>query len=221
MSDVPAIAGNLNGYKTLADGTLRITVDLSETETRHFHSLFPEVHCRVALAPLLPTELAALQANEPPVTGQYGQLAKVLKLSGFFSYLDVWRATGSDDEFLAFVRTQKCCARSGLPCDGPVQAAHVWRIADGFGKGIKGDYAAVPLCAGHHREQHNGGEDAIGGRPYMEQKRYDIATDWIWETIKAEIGVESMRDAEPVKVLAWAQKRGVAHRLPAEYREAA
>lgn len=216
MTDVAAIAGNLNGYKTLADGTLRITVDLPETETRHFHELFPAVHCEVGIAPMRQGRSAASQTS-----GQFGELAKTLRLSAFFTYIDVWKATGSDAAFLAYVRTRKCCARNGLPCQGPIQAAHVWRQKDGFGKGIKGDYAAVALCDGHHRAQHNSGEDAIGGRAYMEQQRHETVVDWIWATIKADIGVESMADAEPAKVLAWAQKRGVDRYLPAEYRDAA
>jgi hypothetical protein len=178
MNEVAAIAGNLNGYKTLADGTLRITVDLPETETRHFHQLFPAVHCEVGIAPMRPTQMAASQPN-----GQYGKQAQALRLSTFFTYVDVWKATGSDAQFLDFVRDQKCIARSGQPCDGDVQAAHVWRQRDGFGKGIKGDYAAVPLCAHHHRLQHNETEDAIGGRPYMEQKRHETVIAWIWQTI--------------------------------------
>lgn len=216
MNDLAAIAGNLVGYRTLADGSLRVTVDLPETETQHFHELFPAVHREVAIAPLRPTQLAAS-------TGQpdYGELAKALRRSDFFTHQEVWRATGSDEIFLAWVRTQKCCARSGTAHDGPIQAAHVWRGKDGFGKGIKGPYAAVPLCAGHHRAQHQYGEDAIGGRDYMESKRHDTVVAWIWWTIKDDLHVASMRDAPPLWVLAWAQKRGVERFLPAEYREAA
>jgi hypothetical protein len=216
MADISAIAGNLNGYRTLADGGLRITIDLPQTESGHFHELFPSVHCPVAVAPLNPVELAKHQeASER----KYGKYAQALRKSGFLDWMDVWRATGSDDRFLEFVRTRKCIARSGTPCDGPVQAAHVWRQRDGFGKGEKGPYAAVPLCALHHRMQHNSGEDAVGGREFMEKKRYDTVTDWIWATIKKDIGVESMADAEPAKVLAWAQKRNVDRFLPAIYRE--
>lgn len=47
-----AIAGNLASYKTLADGTLRITIDLDEAHSRDFHGLFPCVNCAVAIAPI-------------------------------------------------------------------------------------------------------------------------------------------------------------------------
>lgn len=216
MSEVPAIAGQLMSYRTLADGSLRVTVDLPETETQHFHTLFPAVHCEVAVAPLRPTEMAAASQ-----TTDYGKLAQELRLSSFLTYLDVWRATGTDAEFLAWVRTQKCVARSGQPCDGLIQAAHVWRLKDDFGKGVKGDYAAVPLCAFHHQLHHQESEDAIGGREYMEQKRFATVTSWVWAVIKDDLHVASMRDAEPVKVLAWCQRRGIDRFLPDSYREAA
>lgn len=216
MSDVHAIAGNLVGYRTLADGALRITVDLPETETQHFHALFPVVHCEVAVAPMRPVQMAAASQ-----TLDFGQQAKILRASNFCTRPEVWRAAGSDEQFLAWVRTQKCVARSGQPCDGPIQAAHVWRLKDDFGKGVKGPYAAVPLCAFHHRLHHQETEDAIGGRQYMEDKRWEVVIAWVWATIKDDLLVASMRDAEPAKVLAWCQKRGVAQYLPAEYREAA
>lgn len=215
MSDLKAIAGNINSYRTLADGALRITVDLPETETQHFHSLFPAVHCEVAIAPLRPVQMAASQTTD------YGMQARELKLSSFMGHMAVWKAAGSDEAFLAWVRLQKCVARSGQPCDGPIQAAHVWRLKDGFGKGTKGDYAAVPLCAFHHKLHHTETEDAIGGREYLDKKRYDIVTAWVWATIKDDLLVASMADAEPVKVLAWCQKRGVDQYLPAVYKEAA
>lgn len=215
MSDLKAIAGNINSYRTLADGALRITVDLPETETQHFHSLFPAVHCEVAIAPLRPVQMAASQTTD------YGKQAQELRLSSFLGQMAVWKATGTDAEFLAWVRTQKCVARSGKPCDGPIQAAHVWRLKDDFGKGIKGDYAAVPLCAFHHRLHHQETEDAIGGREYMEKKRYDIVTAWVWSVIKDDLLVASMRDAEPAKVLAWCQKRHIEQYLPESYREVA
>jgi len=215
VNDIAAIAGMLMSYRTLADGGLRITVDLPTTESEHFHSLFKEVHCQVAVAPMRPVALAAQQPED------YGQYAKMLRLSVFFGIPEVWSATGTDEQFLAFVRTQKCIARSGKPCDGVIQAAHVWRLKDDFGKGIKGPYAAVPLCAFHHRLQHNGGEGEIGGRAYMEQMAQECRRRWIWAEIKDDIGVASMRDAEPAKVLEWCKKKNIERYLPAAFKECA
>lgn len=217
MSEPNAIAGQIFGYRTLADGSLRITVDLPETETQHFHSLFPAVHCEVAVAPLRPVQMAASQVPAE----DWGKHAQELKLSTFLGQMAVWRATGADSAFLAWVRTQKCIARSGKPCDGPIQAAHVWRLKDDFGKGIKGDYAAVPLCAFHHSLHHTETEDAIGGREYMEKKRYDTVTAWVWAVIKDDLLVASMADAAPAKVYAWCLKRRIEQYLPECYRAVA
>lgn len=215
MNDVAAISGQLMSYRTLADGGLRITIDLPTTESDHFHALFKAVHCEVAVAPIRAVALAAQQSED------YGQYARALRLSVFFGIPEVWKATGTDEQFLAFVRTQKCIARAGIPCNGPVQAAHVWRQRDGFGKGVKGPYAAVPLCAYHHQMQHNSGEDAIGGRAYMEQSAQTMRVKWIWSEIKDDIGVASMRDAEPSKVYQWCEKKGIEKHLPAAFKECA
>jgi hypothetical protein len=218
MSEIDAIAGMLMSYRTLADGGVRVTIDLPTTESRHFHSLFPEIHCEVAIARLV-ADIANAQSAESP--RDYGQYAKALRLSVFFGIPEVWSAVGTDEQFLAFVRTQKCIARAGVPCNGPIQAAHVWRLRDGFGKGVKGPYAAVPLCAYHHQLQHNNGEEAIGGRAYMEQMAQECRRRWIWAEIKDDIGVASMRDAEPAKVYAWCEKRGVEKYLPAAFKDVA
>lgn len=213
---IVAIAGQLMGYRTLADGTLRLTVDLSEVESRNFHKLF-EVHMQVAVAPM--DAVAMQRAIEDKHEQDYGNYARALRLSIFFGIPEVWKATGSDEQFLAFVRTQKCIARSGEPCHGDVIAAHVWRLRDGFGKGVKGPYAAVPLCDYHHRLQHNNGEKAIGGRAYMEKAVQGTRVAWVWSEIKDDIGVASMRDADPKKVYAWCERRNIAHHLPAAFKE--
>jgi hypothetical protein len=219
MNDITAIAGQLMSYRTLADGGLRITIDLPTTESSHFHELFPEVHCEVAVARLV-RDLSKTE-GQPAEQQDYGQYAKALRLSVFFGIPQVWVATGTDEQFLAFVRTQKCIARAGVPCNGPIQAAHVWRQRDGFGKVVKGPYAAVPLCAYHHQLQHNNSESAIGGRAYLEQMAQECRRRWIWSEIKDDIGVASMRDAEPAKVLAWCEKKGIAQHLPAAFRACA
>lgn len=51
-----------------------------------------------------------------------------------------------------------CCAVQDAFCEGRIEVAHV-RIGTNGGTGMKpGDDWTVPLCAGHHREQHQRGE---------------------------------------------------------------
>lgn len=64
---------------------------------------------------------------------------------------------------LAWVRGH-CCAAESEACHGKIQAAHVRTGTDG-GMGVKpSDRYAIPLCAGHHGEQHQCGETTFEQR---------------------------------------------------------
>lgn len=154
----------------------------------------------------------------------YGQYARKLRLSGFQFAPAVWAAVGTDAEYLAWLRGQPCAVRDPYygPCEGDVVAAHVRRIANGAGMGTKPkDFSAIPLCFGHHHQQHQQGESGIGGKDWCDAQRMDHVSRWAWERLRAALGVESIGDASPAAVRAWAERSGVAHLLPREYREAA
>lgn len=52
MTIAAAVSGTITGYKTLADGTLRITVDLDEPQAARYHEFFHGLHLEVAIARL-------------------------------------------------------------------------------------------------------------------------------------------------------------------------
>ena len=164
-----------------------------------------------------------------PSRQTYGEQARALKLSGFCRSPDVWRALGTDDEFLAWLRTQPCATPGPAPfidppvyCGGDVVAAHVRRIANGAGMGAKPkDFSAIPLCDNHHRLQHQHGESALGGKEWFDRQRIQHVETWAWHRLRHILGVESLRDASPARVRAWAESKGVGHLLPREYRGAA
>jgi hypothetical protein len=153
----------------------------------------------------------------------FGQYARRLFQTGFFLAPDVCRALGTDAGYLSWVRSELCMVGGGSygPCGGDVVAAHVRRIASGAGTGIKPEFSAVPLCATHHGEQHQHGESALGDKDWWDRRRADYLTAWARRRLEAMLGVESIGDASPEAVLAWAQRHNVAHLLPREYREAA
>ena len=73
------------------------------------------------------------------------------------------RGRETDTGFLQYLRRQPCEARGMSQCAGAVQAAHVsyqvHGIPNSFGRSVKNhDRHANPLCADHHRIQHNVGE---------------------------------------------------------------
>jgi len=48
-----AIMGILSGYRTTADGGLKITIELDEFQAARFHEIFPGINLTVAVARLL------------------------------------------------------------------------------------------------------------------------------------------------------------------------
>jgi hypothetical protein len=175
--------------------------------------------------PISPDGGAANAPASPPSRQPhpFGQYARRLFQTGFFLAPDVCRALGTDAGYLSWVRSEPCMVGGGSygPCGGDVVAAHVRRIANGAGTGIKPEFSAVPLCATHHGEQHQHGESALGDKDWWDRRRADYLTAWARRRLEAMLGVESIGDASPEAVLAWAQRHNVAHLLPREYREAA
>lgn len=74
--------------------------------------------------------------------------------------------------YLKWLRGRRC-AVEGPDCYGKIEAAHT-PDPDSKGMGTKAaDYNAVPLCSGHHAEQHRIGWPAFAARHGVK----DI-TDW-------------------------------------------
>lgn len=209
-----AVSGAYVRLRTLADGTPRVEIDLDCT-IESAAQLFTEPGVMVALARLHHNKIQKAEAD----LHQFGQQAKALKLSGFFRAPEVWRAVGTDEEFLAWVSKQSCCASTNGFCNGDVVAAHVRRIADGAGTGIKPEYAAIPLCHLHHSRQHEQGESALGGKEWMDHQRLIHVERWAWDTLKEKLGYASMGDISPAIISQWAADHQVYHYLPMVYRE--
>jgi hypothetical protein len=131
----------------------------------------------------------------------------------------VWKAIGTDTVFLAWLRTQPCVLDGSKadPCSGDVVAAHVRRIANGAGAGIKPPYSAIPLCHHHHSLQHQHGESRLAPKEQWDEWRVWYLEQWGWETLKGFMGEESMGDVPPERLKAWAVLKGVERYLPPAY----
>lgn len=102
--------------------------------------------------------------NKIPAAKPYGKEAAELYRLGWFFNQKVLEAIGTDEEYLVWLRSQPCAASHLGDCEGDVVAAHVRRIANGAGTGIKPTFSAIPLCSKHHALQHSAGESAIAPR---------------------------------------------------------
>lgn len=150
-----------------------------------------------------------------PEKGPFGKEAAKLYRSGFARCPDVWEAVGSDEDYLAWVRRQPCCVYGEH--SGDVVAAHVRRVAHGSGMGVKPAYAAIPLCDGHHRIQHQEGESALGGKEWVDRQRIEHLQRWCWSRLAGGFGVDSMTKVIPADFIAWANDNNLSAYVPRNY----
>jgi hypothetical protein len=207
-----AIAAIVSGFRSLADDTVRFQIDVEPRDAEAALRMLARRGTNVAIAVL--TDEAAVAADQG-----HGEFARALHASGFFFSPDVWRAAGTDKEFLTWLKRQKCMA-GGIDCAGDIVAAHVRKVSEGAGVGIKPEYCAVPLCHHHHQLQHDKGYSAVhveGIDGFMAARAHYCA-DWAKQAIKTKLGVESLREVSPAMMLAWAEPRNLERYLPREYR---
>ncbi len=219
IDDRQAAIGSATVTKVLKDGSIRLTIDI-EPRFRDVLASWLEPDMPVAVARI--TRQAAAGEMQAAATSapSYGEQARELKLSSFFRTPDVWRAVGTDAAYQAWCRKQVCaaCERDGGD-QNPIVFAHLRRVAEGAGVGIKPPYCGVPLHDSEHNLQHQHGESRIAPPETWDRWRIEHLQRWCWESLKAELGFESWREVPPEKLLAWAQRRRVDHLLPACYRE--
>lgn len=210
---VPAIARTL---KTLVDGTVRIAIDVEPSYRDTAMHLFGEPGITIAVARL--TIEASQRSLQQQNTAPYRHEAKVLRLSSFFRSPAVWCAVGTDAQYLAWLREQKCAYCQLVPTfDKRTEAAHVRRAAEGAGIAIKPEYCAIPLCHDHHALQHAKGESALGSREWFDKKRIDYVIRWAWGALKQQLGYESWTQVPTSILYDWVMSNQVAALLSVEY----
>ncbi len=162
--------------------------------------------------------------TEKKPKGSYSEQAKKLWLSSFFRNPAVWQAVGTDQEYLDWLKRQKCPidAEQYGPHEGDIIPMHVRRVKagddiTGAGTASKPKYSAIPGCVRHHDTQHGNGESVVGGRELYDNLRIKYLQRWAWERMTALMGAESMAQVAPIKVFEWAKPRGIERCLPFEY----
>jgi len=175
-----AISGTRRQYKEMADGTLRVQIDIDPAFKKIFLELFPTIDMPVAIAPLRADferiitgiDLAIPNGEETVSYGPGGEIRRVqnkpygkeaaeLYRIGFFYNPKVLEAIGTDAEFLEWIRQQPCAMTGEFDRneDGQgnfierCEAAHFRAIADGAGAGLKPPYSAIPLVHAWHEGQ--------------------------------------------------------------------
>lgn len=222
MSQAAAIIATTapSGAKTLADGTLRITVEIPPGEANDAFALFGRPGVPVALARIDP-DAALKQAQNDTIDRDQEDRRKTgdfyyrLHASGWFNNPAVWRVAGPDKEYLAWLRKQPCCfCKTDAEANGQNEPAHVRRVANGAGTGIKPEYSAITLCHGHHAQQHQHGESALGGKDWFDKHLVRQRTDWIKSRLYELLNVASLTDCPPNRFVSLCCDLGIEHTLP-------
>ncbi|MGB2815280.1 MAG: hypothetical protein WBC75_09380 [Dehalococcoidales bacterium] len=223
-AEAAAFLGSSSGCRTMADGTLRITVDLAPLDAIGAFTAFGAPGSPVALARI--SNSAALEEGRPktgkPVKGPYGEYAKKLVQSGFFRSPAVWAGIGTDEEYLEWVKHQKC-AKSGdfseYHDDGEAYniPAHVRRVEHGSGTAIKPEYSAIPLTNIWHQKAHQMGDSVVGDELWWDKMRIHYVSQWAYETMKAKMGYDSYTDMAPHRLVDWAKQHELTQYLPMSY----
>lgn len=155
-----AIAFRAKSAKTLKSGDVSLVVHVDKSQAEELLKYFNKPDSEGALVAL---------ADK---TQNYESESTILWRSQFFCKKSVWVKIGSDSKFLEWLRLQPCAkTRSyGYESD-PVVAAHVRRVANGSGTGIKPDYSAIPLLNSLHLLQHAKGETAVAPQDWWDSQR--------------------------------------------------
>ena len=206
-----AFMGASSSAKTMADGTLRVTIDLAPMDAIGAFTAFGAPGSPVAIARI--NNDTAVEEMRPkvdkPVKGPYGEYARKLVQSGFFRVPAVWAAAGSDAEYLAWVKRQRCAKSGGFSefhDDGEAYCipAHVRRVEHGSGTAIKPEYSAIPLTNIWHQKAHQEGDSVVGDEEWWMRMRVKYVAQWAYETIKETLGFESYTDISPKTLVEWA-----------------
>src|SRR3990167_4959445 len=237
MNDVTisAVPFTRRTARELVDGTLAVTIHIEPMWRRSFMDLFPDIDMAGAMTPL--TNEAAVQAHQdkcvpekPPAP--YGKEAQALWQAGFFYNKHVWKALGTDKEYLAWViKLQPSCisgeyseyhedgSKYCIPC-------HVRRAGES-GTAYQGEYAAVPMTNEEHKTQSEFGEAPClhnhgilyqatveAAMEWFDKKRMQYVSHWASERLKEVLGHDHLNEISPEEIRLWAEENNLTQYLP-------
>lgn len=222
MTDHSAVTGTRKQIKEMADGTVRVAVDIDPEFKKTFMTEFGEIDTKVVIALMLPEHRQREQESQQSNDGKFYQ---ALHKAGFFIVPAVCQAVGTDDQYLDWIRQQPKSATGRLPGgeSGPIVPAHVRRVNLGAGKGIKPPYAAIPLTDAEHRLQHQKGESGVheNGKNWFDAKRVQYLTSWVKSCLYKHFNIQSLTELSADDFKAWAQYHNLMNYIPQAWRSAA
>lgn len=125
MTDTTAISGTRRQYKEMADGTLRVQIDIDPQYKQQFLELFPQIDMPVALAPLRADFEQPKEEEKPkggPLSKSAAQMCENLNFEDFL-LRKFYPNGGSTTESAADLLRRHCQITSRAELDHNPQAA--------------------------------------------------------------------------------------------------
>lgn len=218
-----AVQATVSKFMSLADGTLRLQVDVHQTDSKVALELLCEVGQTVAVAALADSdageveEVAAYQENE--CDNSAGKLMQALYRGGWFHAPKVLAALGKDAGYLQWVRQQERCQQCNNPGteEAPIQAAHYRKVGSGAGTGVKPPFSAVSLCSTCHATQHAKGYSALAPVGVWEAWVASTKAGWGHQRMRDIFETESMTAVPAQYVVEWALEHELNALIPQEF----
>lgn len=235
------IAASSVNVKTMADDTLRLTVDIEPRHAQEAFAMFGSRGTPLALARL--TQSAAGEAMAKDTESEArpgGQMMRDIIAYGVFNNPKVLAALGTDKQFQDYVRGLPSCLNGD---DYGIVYAHV-RRANNSGTSIKPNYSGVPLTDPQHSQfQHQSGERAAleAWKPKAEGWTVQDAKDWfdkqaakcridwgkarILDWLKSRFTLntsnyQSCAEFVDCEIASWFHENDLPNALPAKWRDA-
>lgn len=225
MSGQIAVTGTRRQMREMADGTIRVQVDIDPECRGLFLEHFSQIDSRVAIAQMLNEGQVAQVEQARSETSDDGKFYQTLHKVGFFIVPAVCQAVGTDDQFLDWIREQTRSATGRPPGgeSGSIVPAHVRRVANGSGTGIKPTFSAIPLTDKEHRLQHQKGESAVNpdGKEWFDKKRVQYLTEWVKSRLYEHFNIHSLTELPAADFIAWAKFNNLMNYIPQAWRSAA
>jgi hypothetical protein len=222
MNGHSAVTGTRKQIKEMADGTVRVAIDIDPEFKKTFMTEFGEIDTKVVIALMVPEHRMIQQESQQSNDGKFYQ---TLHKVGFFIVPAVCQAVGTDDQFLDWMRKHPRSATGKLAGgeSGPIVPAHVRRVANGSGTGVKPPFSAIPLTDQEHRLQHQKGESAVhtDGKEWFDKKRVQYLTEWVKSRLYEHFNIESLTELPAADFIAWAKFNNLMNYIPQAWRSAA
>lgn len=130
MTDTTAISGTRRQYKEMADGTLRVQIDIDPQYKQQFLELFPQIDMPVALAPLRADFEQPKEEEKPkggPLSKSAAQMCEHQMFQSFVKdrFWSIWKDIDCDYDSTAAAETLRhiCGVESRAELDHNPQAA--------------------------------------------------------------------------------------------------